>query len=703
MKKGKYSIRELGSLLCYFLCIVICFSTVDLFSIPVQALTSASEVKIQLDNYRVNNTYKPGNTPPTSLYRSGTYSCFGFVDLLCRNIYGHNLASQKSAMELNSSNSFTKIGNTLSKKSGNLSETSLKNLFGSSQAGDIVQMDYTTYDGDDSRHTMMVYSISSSGVVFYHAGSSKIYFGQSTGSQPLWGTSGNTLTWVNLLHCLRGSDDGISLYRSNVVSSCSHSYGDTGICSKCNYQFPYSNDRNTSYAGTYKVKSGATAYIRKGPYQKCIEVSRATSGNFTVVARVLNCKGNYWYELSYNGSTCYVVSGNLEKVHTHSYSYGYEAAHPHKQYKKCSGCGEYSYTGATQKVSSCSSCYPSNSTNPDSYTYPTRSLVYQSPTMKGDDVKWVQAVLYQLGYSIDIDGSYGKNSVAIIKQFQSKYGLTVDGHCGPATRAKLLELWNAKKHTHSYSAATCTSPQRCSCGATQGSALGHSYTNNCDTNCNRCGITRSITHSYSNACDSSCNVCGATRNISHSYSNSCDTSCNVCGTTRTITHTYSNDCDTSCNVCRATRDVAHSYSDDCDEDCNNCGATRINCHIYNNDCDISCNVCNKIRNSSSHLLIKNLEGRCVRCAKKYNPDDGEQYLVDINILSKVYTYVGDIDGNNKIEAVDALLILHAIVGKTALTDEQTQTANINGNSKMEATDALLILHYIVEKIDRFPV
>lgn len=29
--------------------------------------------------------------------------------------------------------------------------------------------------------------------------------------------------------------------------------------------------------------------------------------------------------------------------------------------------------------------------------------------------------------------------------------MTVDGHCGPATRAKLLELWNAKKHTHSYS------------------------------------------------------------------------------------------------------------------------------------------------------------------------------------------------------------------------------------------------------------
>lgn len=195
------------------------------------------------------------------------------------------------------------------------------------------------------------------------------------------------------------------------ANKCSHSYGGTGICSNCNYQFPYDNDRNTSYAGTHKVKTGATAYIRKGPYQKCTEVTRATSGNFTVVARVLNCKGNYWYELSYNGSTCYVVSTNLEKVsHTHSYSYGYESAHPHKQYKSCS-CGEYSYTGSTRTVSSCTTCYPQasyGSTNPDDYVYPERSLTYTSPTMKGEDVAWVQSILYQLGYSIDVDGSYGK-------------------------------------------------------------------------------------------------------------------------------------------------------------------------------------------------------------------------------------------------------------------------------------------------------
>lgn len=34
---------------------------------------------------------------------------------------------------------------------------------------------------------------------------------------------------------------------------------------------------------------------------------------------------------------------------------------------------------------------------------------------------------------------------------------------------------NPPPHTHSYSGATCTSPEKCSCGATNGSALGHKW------------------------------------------------------------------------------------------------------------------------------------------------------------------------------------------------------------------------------------
>ena len=45
-------------------------------------------------------------------------------------------------------------------------------------------------------------------------------------------------------------------------------------------------------------------------------------------------------------------------AHTHNYVTEYESAHPHKQYTKCYGCGDFSYTGITREVSTCSSCYP---------------------------------------------------------------------------------------------------------------------------------------------------------------------------------------------------------------------------------------------------------------------------------------------------------------------------------------------------------
>ncbi|MBQ6819378.1 MAG: carbohydrate-binding protein [Clostridia bacterium] len=64
---------------------------------------------------------------------------------------------------------------------------------------------------------------------------------------------------------------------------------------------------------------------------------------------------------------------------------------------------------------------------------------------------------------------------------------------------------------------------------------------------------------------------------------------------------------------------------------------------------------------------------------------------------------GDVDGNGKVEATDALEVLKSVVGKVTLTDEQLVKADTDGNSKIEATDALNILKKVVGKIDKFPV
>lgn len=57
----------------------------------------------------------------------------------------------------------------------------------------------------------------------------------------------------------------------------------------------------------------------------------------------------YWYP---DGS-----GGSSAPVHTHNWGYGYDSSHPHRQYRTCS-CGAKEYTGGTQRVGSCTSCYP---------------------------------------------------------------------------------------------------------------------------------------------------------------------------------------------------------------------------------------------------------------------------------------------------------------------------------------------------------
>jgi len=91
----------------------------------------------------------------------------------------------------------------------------------------------------------------------------------------------------------------------------------------------------------------------------------------------------------------------------------------------------------------------SNSTNPDKYPFPTRDLYYNSGSAakRGDDVKWLQSVLLHLGYDIDVDGSYGPATTAVVKKFQERYGLSVDGKSGPKTRPKLKSVWGDVGHS----------------------------------------------------------------------------------------------------------------------------------------------------------------------------------------------------------------------------------------------------------------
>lgn len=63
---------------------------------------------------------------------------------------------------------------------------------------------------------------------------------------------------------------------------------------------------------------------------------------------------------------------------------------------------------------------------------------------------------------------------------------------------------------------------------------------------------------------------------------------------------------------------------------------------------------------------------------------------------KKYT-LGDVNDDGKINAIDAVLILRAAIGKTELTDIQQKAADVNEDKSVNALDAVVVLRKAVGK------
>jgi len=84
--------------------------------------------------------------------------------------------------------------------------------------------------------------------------------------------------------------------------------------------------------------------------------------------------------------------------------------------------------------------------NGDSIQFPAKETPVSStvtyPTLrqgtKGDLVYQMQSLLSKLGSNLEVDGIFGSGTRSAVQAFQRKYGLEVDGICGPQTWNKLL-------------------------------------------------------------------------------------------------------------------------------------------------------------------------------------------------------------------------------------------------------------------------
>lgn len=62
---------------------------------------------------------------------------------------------------------------------------------------------------------------------------------------------------------------------------------------------------------------------------------------------------------------------------------------------------------------------------------------------------------------------------------------------------------------------------------------------------------------------------------------------------------------------------------------------------------------------------------------------------------------GDMNGDGYVNAVDAMLVLRAVAGLTALTSAQSAADDVNGDGEINSADARLILCYNVEGMTAF--
>ncbi|MBQ7138785.1 MAG: peptidoglycan-binding protein [Clostridia bacterium] len=120
--------------------------------------------------------------------------------------------------------------------------------------------------------------------------------------------------------------------------------------------------------------------------------------------------------------------------------YGYRTVAAVKAFQKKNGltadgvCGE-----ATLKKMNSSSAIPANEkTDKEEEKEEIKDDGTLKQGAKGAEVKKVQQRLKELGYyTYGIDSDYGYRTVAAVKAFQKKNGLTADGVCGEATLKKL--------------------------------------------------------------------------------------------------------------------------------------------------------------------------------------------------------------------------------------------------------------------------
>ena len=121
----------------------------------------------------------------------------------------------------------------------------------------------------------------------------------------------------------------------------------------------------------------------------------------------------------------------------------------------------------------------------------------------------------------------------------------------------------------------------------------------------------------------------------------------------------------------------HVVTDSRNATCTEDGYITYTCHCGDTYTDVI--------GATGHSYV---DGACEHCGEK-DPD-------------AVVTLMGDVNGDGKVNYLDAMLIAQYYVGDITAEDLDATVADVNGDGKINYLDAMLVAQYYVGDIDSFP-
>lgn len=353
--------------------------------------------------------------------------------------------------------------------------------------------------------------------------------------------------------------------------------------------------RNGSYA-----HAGIVYYV-DGDYFYTIEGNASNSGSFD---------GTGVFSLKRKISACYFASPSYLGNTDCTYVQGYDSAHPHKAYYKCSDCSDKYYTKDYGTLEDCQTCIMENCQHQfgswaetDSDHSRSCGLCTLTETEKHD---WSVKVLQKADCT---QSGAQEKTCKVCSAFISE---TV-----PQSTKHSFSAWQqVDDANHSRACSVCQKAQvsahtfdqewtsdetghykQCTGCGFKSEVTAHDFSENCEAGCTQCGYIGESVHAFSTQlrfdeenhwyeCD---NCEQSSQLLSHSFDNSCDTKCNDCDYTRQTTHSFGEQwlSDESwhwieCTVCGYVKDHAKHSADNtlADANCEQCGYLIPHVHTY---------------------------------------------------------------------------------------------------------------------------